>query len=401
MNRDNIDFISEALSEMFSELQTTIEHYSLDQLTRYTDDLATWKKMQNKHFNEYKKAINKLFKEFSSRIEAPINKAFSEVIKDAKEDLKDITNKSLPKPDDTLKNAFSLQVGIELSKLQKQSLIGFRKVVDDISGKITYKKKVFSGDELFKTINHAYDVGVEKMGKVVYRNKRKVSYKAYMEMNVRTTMQQEALQYQFDTAKSLGVIFYICSYHGDCAPDHAPYQGKIYVDKDWQSMIPKDLISKVGEFIASKEMMFIQDVRDVKPFLTTRPNCRHTFRPITIDQAMNTSVDDLLNKLKMKKGSYDANKYKNLQEQRRLERQVRKAKEERDKVEIALSNEKDPKVKQALKQDLAYRKSIVTRNQRAVNNLVKDNRYLERDYRRENYKTIVQDAGAKYNRDKK
>ena len=129
--------------------------------------------------------------------------------------------------------------------------------------------------------------------------------------------------------------------------------------------------------------------------------CRHTFKPITIEQALNNTNVELLNKCKMYKGKADSEKYKNLQMQRALERKVRSAKETRDNTIIELGNAKDQATKEMLENRLKHEKSLVTKYQRQVNQLVKNNKYLQRDYRRENYKAIVQDVGVKYNKDKK
>ena len=84
-----------------------------------------------------------------------------------------------------------------------------------------------------------------------------------------------------------------------------------------------------------------------------------------------------------------------------MERKVRQAKQDRDNLEIEIKNAKDSETKKQLKEKLEYKKSLVHKNQRELNHLVKGNPYLERDRRRENYKTIVQDVGYKYNKDKK
>lgn len=400
MNRDNVDAISEAVSELFGELQNTIEQYAVNQLTQYTDKPEEWKKRQLLHLNQYKRATEKLIEQFKHKINRPIDVAFKEMFKDAQEDVEDVT-------DDDVKSAkrkeiverFKFSININLDNVAKSSLIGFKKIVNS-AGQEILQKKITSGDRLFEAINKAMDKGIKDMF-VTYKNGRKVHFKSYMEMNVRTTMQQEALNYQYESAKAVGVVFYICSSHSDCANDHADYQGKVYYDETWQTYTPESMQDDVAKYIRNNKLMTIQSVRDNKPFLCTRPNCRHTFKPITIDQALNNTNVELLNKFKMYKGKADSQKYKNLQMQRALERKVRKAKETRDNTIIELGNAKDQATKEMLENRLKREKSLVTKYQRQVNQLVKNNKYLQRDYRRENYKAIVQDVGVKYNKDKK
>ena len=413
MDRDNVDAISEALTELFGELQNTIEQYAIYQLTQYTDTPDKWASMQSKHRKEFSKALDKLIEQFKSKIDRPIEIAFSELYKDAKTEVKE-TREDVKEERETNSNrgllllpinvnkkvkAFKKQVYNDLAVLQKQSNIGFKNIVNSVSKAIT-KGKLSSGTLLYDEIKNAMKTGIKDMF-VTYKNGRKVSYKAYMEMKVRTTMHQEALAYQFESARKMGVVFYLASSHGDCADDHKDYQGRLYYDESWQSIAKDSQHRAIADFIRSNKLMSIQDVRDGKPYLTTRPNCRHTFKPLTLDQVLNNSVKELLVKHKLIKGKYDSAKYKNLQQQRLLERKVRQAKQDRDNLEIEIKNAKDDVTKKKLQEKLTYKKSLVHKNQRELNHLVKDNPYLERDYRRENYKTIVQDVGYKYNKDKK
>lgn len=400
MDRDNVDAISEAVSELFGELQNTIEQYAVNQLTQYTDNPQEWKKKQILHQKQFKKATETLIDQFKHKIDKPIDTAFKEIFKDAQEDVENVVEDEVKSAKrKKIVDAFKFSVHINLDNVSKSALNGFKKIVNT-AGQEILQKKITSGDRLFETINSVMDKNLKDMF-VTYKNGRKVHFKSYMEMNVRTTMQQEALNYQYEASKSAGVIFYLCSSHSDCANDHAEYQGKVYYDESWQSIINNDQEDIVAKYIQDKKLMTIQSVRDHKPYLCTRPNCRHTFKPITIDQALNNSNYELLNKFKMYRGKADSEKYKNLQLQRKYEREVRKAKEQRDNTIIELGNAKDPDTKKMLEDKLKYEKSVVTKYQRQVNQLVKNNRYLERDYRRENYKTIVQDVGVKYNKDKK
>lgn len=412
MDRDNIDAIAEALSEMFGELQSTIQQYAVLQLTQYSDNPTEWKKLQVKDIKAFTKAIDVLFEQFQHKINKPIETAFTEVYKDAKSDVKEVRDDV--KEDDKVKNAsmlilpinvkkkikaFKKEVNSELNTLYKSTITNYKKTINNINNTIIHKK-ITSGDVLYNIINKAMQTGIKDMY-VTYRNGRNVSFKAYMEMNVRTTMQQEALKYQFEASRDMGVVFYLCSYFSDCAKDHADYQGKIYYDEDWVRYVPKAEQEQVRNYIASNKLMSIQDVRDNKPYLTTRPNCRHTFRPITREQAMNNSTTKLLKDFGMAKGKYDAKNYVDLQKQRKYERDVRKFKELRDEAQIKIQNAPDQQTKDFWTDKEKLYSSKVRMFQRAVNNVVKNNSALKRDYRRENYKAIVQDVGYKYRNDTK
>ena len=306
MDRDNIDAISEALTELFGELQNTIEQYAIYQLTQYTDTPEKWKSLQLKHQKDFSKALDELIKQFKVKINKPIEIAFKELYKDAKTEVKE-TREDVKEERETDSNrgllilpinvnkkvsAFKKQVYNDLAVLQKQSNIGFKNIVNSVSKSIT-KGKLFSGTLLYAEVENAFKKGLNNMF-MTYRNGRKVSFKAYQEMNVRTTMHQEALDYQFENARKMGVVLYLASSHGSCADDHKDYQGRLYYDESWQSIAKESQHRAIADFIRSNKLMSIQDVRDGKPYLTTRPNCRHTFKPLTLDQVLNNSVKELL-----------------------------------------------------------------------------------------------------------
>ena len=84
-----------------------------------------------------------------------------------------------------------------------------------------------------------------------------------------------------------------------------------------------------------------------------------------------------------------------------MERQIRSTKQEVDSLELELKNAKSPELTKDIETKLNNKKSLVHKYQRELNTFVKSHTNLKRDYRREDYKTIVQDVGYKYNKDKK
>lgn len=411
MDKDTIDNISEALAELFEKLQNTITQYTSIQIMKNVDNPKKWLENQKKDLKSFNNAVNKIIEQFKTKIDNPIKIAFNEVYKDAESDFKDLKKNVEDEKGKKLKNeepvefnkksvnGYKIKIAIDLNNLNENILKGFKKTVDSV-GKTIYRKKIESGDVLYKEIEKAMKTGIEDMFKI-YKNGRKVPFKSYQEMNVRTTLHQEAQNYQIEAAKDFGVIFYLCSSHGDCANDHAQFQGKVYVDENWKNIIPKEQHANVEKYIKSNNIMSLQKVRDEKPFLTTRPNCRHYFKAITIDQAFNNSTSKLLSDFKMKKGTYDSKKYKSLQQQRYFERQVRFAKNEKANLEKELLQTKNDEIKKQINQKIIKEKTKININQKNLRTLIKENPYLERDYRRENYKTIVQDIGYKYNNDSK
>lgn len=210
--------------------------------------------------------------------------------------------------------------------------------------------------------------------KVTYRDGRNVGYKEYMEMATRTTIQQEIGASQLATGGQAGVVFYITNHFKDCADDHKDYQGKIYYDARWRDFgYDTETAERIQGIINKKRMLSVQEVRDGKPYLTTRPNCRHTFTPISVGQASG-SADALVRDLKISTGSYRGDNYDDTVKQRYNERQIRyyKARMEQS-VKMGAGYE-----------DIVQRdKVLIAKWQARQRALIKANPSLSRDYRRE------------------
>lgn len=84
--------------------------------------------------------------------------------------------------------------------------------------------------------------------------------------------------------------FYLASSHSDCAEDHKPYQGRLYVDKN----APKDVI----DYAHSRGLYTVQWVMDKPAWFITRPNCRHYFVALDEKQVRNKTLKKLRRKYK-------------------------------------------------------------------------------------------------------
>ena len=96
-------------------------------------------------------------------------------------------------------------------------------------------------------------------------------------------------------------IIYLASSHLDSALDHKDYQGKMYVDKNWEMLLKDYPKTKalVKQFIEKKNIKTFQWVIGKPVWFITRPNCRHYFKPITLEQALDNSESALLKKFNM------------------------------------------------------------------------------------------------------
>lgn len=104
-------------------------------------------------------------------------------------------------------------------------------------------------------------------------------------------------------AKSMGAkVFYLCSWHGDCAEDHADWQGKLYYDRFWRRHVKNEYVrAKVESLIQERNMKSIQWVTNSPVWLITRPNCRHYFEAVSVEDAMEGSDAELLEERGMRK----------------------------------------------------------------------------------------------------
>lgn len=97
-------------------------------------------------------------------------------------------------------------------------------------------------------------------------------------------------------------VFYLCSWHGDCAQDHVDWQGKLYYDRFWRRHVKdKQTQERVLGFIEANGMMSLQWITNKPVWLITRPNCRHYFEQVTIKEALGKSTDELLDERGMKR----------------------------------------------------------------------------------------------------
>lgn len=88
-------------------------------------------------------------------------------------------------------------------------------------------------------------------------------------------------------------VFYMVSIHQKPACGHAPWQGKIVVDRRWRSLLGSDsnTISRVEKYLAEHEVPRLQDLMNDPVWLVTRRNCRHKFIPIGTYEVLTTSVN--------------------------------------------------------------------------------------------------------------
>ena len=252
--------------------------------------------------------------------------------------LQQVANKSQKMLNNVIDNIGSY-TGTDTKALKKDTALGMKmlvksaksmqnKTLKKVSRLERYRKSSNFIADLNKSIVEQSKLGIDKGLPVTYKNGRKVTYKAYMEMAVRTGIQQEIGNRQLETGGKLNIVFYVVNEFGDCADDHANYQGRMYYDERYQDFPLQDEIkSLIQDHIQRNGLLSIQAVRDNEPYLTTRPNCRHKMKPVAIDKVLQENVEDIKKDLGYKSKSYRPENYEAVKTQRYNERNIRKYKQ--------------------------------------------------------------------------
>lgn len=275
---------------------------------------------------------------------------------------------------------------------------------DDVDRLITSTRTPPLIDEISKMIQHkpVGNYGVVKY----YRNdgtEVNMTWEAYIERKVRTEIQQEISSNMQAYGHQTGMIFYLCSYFGDCAKDHADFQGKIYFDADWRDNIEdSELAQQIEQYIQSNNLMSVQAVTTEDPWLTTRPNCRHYFQFVPVEDVLNVHSNKDLNNLREDNnmnydGQYNPEKYEALQAQRHNERKIREFKEKARVAELelaALPDGSDVSLLEKKKETITHYEAKIKQYQHDQRELMKKYDNLSRDYRREKIGDIY-DIGVK------
>jgi len=279
------------------------------------------------------------------------------------------------------KEIFSKTNGLVLASIREYNL--------GVSRVLRLEKIIPLKEAIFKQTQEGIDKGIK------IRTKRgNMGYKEYMEMAVRTTIQNEIGEQQLKFNVDAKVVFYISNVFQDSADDHADYQGKYYYDERYKSYgFTTDLLTEIQNRINQLSMLSVQEVRDGEPYLTTRPNCRHRLTPISIKKVLNNLPDEIIADMRLSDGTYKDKNYMLSQEQRKNERMIRKYKARKEhNIKLYEQTANELYNEQSKKDNLLLRQW-----QQKQIRLVKANPQLDRDYRRETKNIVLNDLGAKYN----
>ncbi len=347
-------YITDELIKDWDALRLELNALEIQTLAKNAES-EDWYQKQLSNLQSFRKQAEKIVLKHKETINASSQKAVEKTLKETEmllaSMLKDEINTAKPyamyfeKIEELNQKTLNAVVGIAYNRHQFltnmiQNDISARKVLQKYTVK-DEKMTIIGGSKL--PINPVEKIVLDvisgknsNLGLVItLPSGRNMGLRSYVEMALRTSLQNIATQKLKDSTDNLGIIFFLASSHADCADDHVDYQGKIYVKENWQRFIKPEKIAEIQDFITKKDIKTMEWVIDKPVYFTTRPNCRHYFAPITIEQALGKSIKQLKKELKTEKPMTSEDKeltkkrYAALQEQRRNERAIRTNREKK------------------------------------------------------------------------
>lgn len=166
--------------------------------------------------------------------------------------------------------------------------------LDSHSRYIKLSKKVFSS--LRKTDLDYKDKLLERQN-VVYRQ---IRTSVLGDLEHQKNDLANDVERRFKQEKLVGLtkegIFFLCSSHINPAIDHADYEGKIYVSEDWENRCDPNDVSSIRAYIRNRQIRTVEWVIGPPVYMIYRPNCKHYFIRVSVEEVLHNSVKKLLKK---------------------------------------------------------------------------------------------------------
>lgn len=108
-------------------------------------------------------------------------------------------------------------------------------------------------------------------------------------------MRRKNLVTEMHNSRASSKVFYMSSIHSNPAKDHKDWQGKIYVDRYWRSILAddKEMLKKVGAYIRNHNTISVQEVCGSPVYLITRPYCKHFLISLDTDEVLGSSINKI------------------------------------------------------------------------------------------------------------
>ena len=299
MDKDTINDIAELISAKMEQIyNTAVTMANLRLLNHYKDKPTEWAKKQRNEIGALKRDVNTLVKKevkpLFSTIEKALLLAYALTRSNSKN--KALNDEELANIRVELKEQKNENFDRQLKALQMESVKTLNKLPSTIEQmqkkniiQVGSKYSIMKEPDVNKFYNEIVEQGkngLQNAPPVIYRNGRKMPLISYVDMKNRTMLQEYTNKAQTEAGRNAGLIFWLVSSFGDSAKDHVDYQGKIYIDRDWESMVDEETRKQVQDYISANGTRIKQDVEEGEPYLTTRPNCRHRWMPMNTEEVL-------------------------------------------------------------------------------------------------------------------
>ena len=210
----------------------------------------------------------------------------------------------------------------DMTTMEKQAETAALRLTDDVYRQ-TLNRVQLAMSTGSMTLNKAIDTAVEDfinagINCIEYKDGRRVNIADYVRMALRTTSTRAALQGKSEKYKALGYDTVAVSSYGMCSPTCLPYQGRVYINDaftSWsgETQIRADGLTYGKSNYCGKWFPLLSSAIAGGLF---HPNCRHGISMWRDGDPLPETLDN----------SETERRYKLEQQQRELERAIRKAK---------------------------------------------------------------------------
>ena len=210
----------------------------------------------------------------------------------------------------------------DMTTMEKQAETAALRMTDDVYRQ-TLNRVQLAMSTGSMTLNKAIDTAVEDflnagINCIEYKDGRRVNIADYVRMALRTTSTRAALQGHSEKLKALGYDTVAVSSYGMCSPTCLPYQGRVYINDaftSWsgETQLRADGLTYGKSNYCGKWFPLLSSAIAGGLF---HPNCRHGISMWRDGDPLPKTLDN----------SETERRYKLEQQQRALEREIRKAK---------------------------------------------------------------------------
>lgn len=89
-------------------------------------------------------------------------------------------------------------------------------------------------------------------------------------------------------------VFYLCSSHEKPAKDHEGYEGRVYISEDWENRCAEADRASIRAYVKRNGTRTVEWVTGAPVYMIFRPNCKHYFIPVSVEEVLGRSEKELL-----------------------------------------------------------------------------------------------------------